>query len=39
MGIHLNNFENVFPFFGLITNQSEWTHMLLGNLIGADFTT
>lgn len=38
-GIQLNNFENVFPFFGLVTNQSKWTKILLGNLIGADFTT
>jgi len=39
MGIQLNNFENVFPFFGLVTNQSEWTKMTLRNLLGADFTT
>lgn len=27
MGIQINNFENVFPFFGLVTSQSEWTEM------------
>jgi FkbM family methyltransferase len=39
MGIQLNNFENVLPFFGLVTNQSKWTDMQLGYIHGADFTT
>lgn len=39
MGIQLNSFENVFPFFGVVTNRSDWTEMQLGCIRGDDFTT
>jgi|688.fasta_scaffold06660_8 FkbM family methyltransferase len=39
MGIQLNNFKNVYPFFCPVTSESNWTAFHLGGLSGADFTT
>ncbi len=39
LGIQLNNFKNVFPFFCPITSEPQWTSFQIGGLSGADFTT
>ena len=39
LGIEVNNFRNIFPFFGLVGESQRWTEFSMGDIQGRDFTT